>query len=51
MKAAPVSPRTVDCPNCQAKAGQKCTQPTQTSRTAVDWYHYARIANTPTTPR
>lgn len=51
MKAAPVSPRTVGCPNCQAPAEKPCTQPTDTGRREINWYHYARIAAVPTTQR
>ena len=33
---------TVDCPACQAKAGDSCTQPTDNGRKAVAWVHLAR---------
>jgi hypothetical protein len=32
------------CPNCQAKPGEACTQPTEFSRKAVTWFHAARVA-------
>ena len=32
----------VPCPNCQAKPGERCTQPTDTGRRPVDWVHAAR---------
>jgi len=32
----------VPCPNCQASAGQPCTQPTSLGRRAVSWVHDAR---------
>lgn len=35
-------PRLVVCPNCNAQPGQPCTQPTDDSRRAVNWYHLAR---------
>lgn len=31
------------CPNCQAQANQACTQPTETGRRQVLWYHDARL--------
>lgn len=36
--------RPVDmfCKNCQSQPGKKCTQPTDTSRTAVNWFHTIR---------
>lgn len=40
MKPALLSP----CPNCQAKPGEPCTQPTNTARRPVRWYHFARDA-------
>lgn len=33
---------TTVCPVCQAKPGQLCTQPTETTRTAVSWMHTDR---------
>lgn len=34
--------RQVQCPNCQAKPKQKCTQPTDTGRKPVRWVHLER---------
>lgn len=34
--------RSVPCPACQAKAGEKCTAPTDTGRRPVEWVHLAR---------
>lgn len=31
------------CPNCQSKAGDPCTQPTENGRKNVPWYHHARF--------
>jgi hypothetical protein len=36
------SPITVTCPNCQAKPGRPCTQPTNLGRHPVSWFHTAR---------
>lgn len=36
------SPISVACPACFVPAGQKCTQPTDTSRREVSWFHFAR---------
>lgn len=51
-------PSPITCPACQARPGQPCTQPTDTSRRPVTWEHSARTdamaevagryANTPT---
>jgi hypothetical protein len=30
------------CPACNAQPGQKCTTPTNTTRRAVPWIHWAR---------
>lgn len=30
------------CPNCNAMPGEPCTQPTNESRRAVRWFHFAR---------
>ena len=35
---------TERCPTCQAKAGDPCTQPTNTGRRRVNWHHISRIA-------
>jgi hypothetical protein len=35
-------PITRVCPACNAKPGQPCTQPTDTSRRNVSWFHYPR---------
>lgn len=37
-----MTPIDVPCPNCQAPAGERCTAPTNTGRTAVSWFHVAR---------
>jgi len=34
----------VTCPNCHAPAGEPCTQPTDTGRNPVKWFHDAREA-------
>lgn len=34
--------RKRECPTCQAKAGAPCTQPTDTGRRAVNWWHLSR---------
>ena len=34
---------TVACPACQAKAGARCTRPTETGRSEVVWLHIARL--------
>lgn len=31
------------CPNCQAKAGEPCTAPTDDGRRVIHYYHLARI--------
>ncbi len=31
------------CPACLARPGKPCTQPTETSRKNVSWFHFARI--------
>lgn len=31
------------CPNCQAKPGDPCTQPTDNDRRPVPWYHHSRF--------
>lgn len=36
------APADVVCPNCNAQPGQPCTQPTNTARTPVLWYHFGR---------
>ena len=36
------APLDVVCPVCQSRTGQACTQPTDTSRRQVLWYHAAR---------
>lgn len=36
------APRDVVCPNCNAQPGKACTQPTNTARSRVNWYHLAR---------
>jgi hypothetical protein len=36
------SPISVACPACYSKPGEKCTQPTDTSRRDVSWFHFAR---------
>lgn len=36
------NPRVVACPNCNAKPGEPCSQPTDTGRRDVNWYHSAR---------
>lgn len=33
-----------ECPACLSRPGQECTQPTDTGRKAVHWFHYAREA-------
>lgn len=33
------------CPNCQAPAGEPCTQPTNTGRRVVNWVHSSRLAD------
>ena len=30
------------CPNCNAQPGRKCTQPTDSGRKEVSWFHLAR---------
>ena len=40
----PVGPKAYPCPNCQSKPGDKCTQPTNTGRKPVDWFHDARVS-------
>lgn len=37
------SPIEVTCPNCQSKPGHVCTQPTETGRTPVKFYHDSRV--------
>lgn len=32
------------CPNCGARIGGRCTQPTSTGRRSVGWFHYARVS-------
>lgn len=32
----------VRCPACQSRPGQGCTQPTNTGRRTVAWWHTAR---------
>lgn len=32
------------CPNCNAQPHQPCTQPTDSTRTPVTWFHESRIA-------
>lgn len=34
--------QTMDCENCNAKPGEPCTQPTDTSRKPVAWVHLTR---------
>lgn len=36
------APRDVVCPNCNSQPGKACTQPTDTGRSPVAWFHYAR---------
>lgn len=36
------NPRDVVCPNCNAPVGSPCTQPTDTGRRIVRWFHIAR---------
>lgn len=36
------SPLAIVCPNCQAAAFEPCTQPTDTGRKIVGWFHHAR---------
>lgn len=44
MTIAPTpQPLAVICPNCNAKAGNPCTQPTNTGRNPVRFFHFARI--------
>ena len=33
---------TVFCPTCNALVGAPCTQPTDTTRRTVTWFHYSR---------
>ncbi|QKY79991.1 hypothetical protein PQD13_gp79 [Gordonia phage Clawz] len=33
----------VICPNCNAQPGHPCTQPTDTGRRNVTWFHNARF--------
>lgn len=35
--------RGVMCPNCMARPGQPCTQPTSTGRREVKRHHHARV--------
>lgn len=35
-------PLAVACPACQSPAGERCTQPTDTTRKPVEWFHVAR---------
>lgn len=37
-----IGPRDFTCPACNAKPGEPCTAPTNTSRRAVTWFHTAR---------
>ena len=37
------APLDVLCPVCQSKGSQACTQPTDTGRRQVLWYHSARV--------
>lgn len=39
-----ITPMSYECPACLSKPGEECTQPTNTSRKAVSWFHYAREA-------
>lgn len=36
-------PLDYTCPACSSKPRAKCTQPTNTSRSAVSWLHLSRI--------
>lgn len=36
------TPKDRPCPACQARAGEPCTQPTNTARKPVSWFHLAR---------
>jgi len=38
-----VKPIEVFCPACQSKAGDKCTNATDTGRRDVNWFHLARV--------
>lgn len=35
-------PREAVCGNCNAQKGKPCTQPTDTGRVAVAWFHFVR---------
>lgn len=37
------APIDLECPNCQANAKELCTEPTDTGRRTVKFFHYARI--------
>lgn len=37
-----VETAAIGCPNCQARPGEPCTQPTDTGRVAVPWFHLSR---------
>ncbi|WNM68805.1 hypothetical protein SEA_SOOS_75 [Gordonia phage Soos] len=34
---------SVVCPNCNAQPTKPCTQPTDTGRKNVSWFHHARF--------
>lgn len=42
MSVAPFGDYAVPCPACQVPAGERCTQPTNTSRSPVAWTHHSR---------
>jgi len=42
MTELPDRPIYRECPICQAKPGESCTQPTSTSRKVVAWFHSER---------
>lgn len=44
MNDEEILPIDVECPACLAKPLHPCTQPTDTGRRAVSWFHLARIA-------
>lgn len=43
-----MGPVDFNCPNCQAKEGQPCTQPTNTGRRDIKTFHLARGLRPPT---
>lgn len=44
MTQPEVDPKSATCPNCQARPGEPCTQPTETGRKKVTWTHLSREA-------